>query len=160
MPNHVFLQYCSIVALASICLAIGIIDQKTMKIPNPFTISVATLGFIFWGTQSIRDLWLQVAFAILILLMMELFRASFRKLRGKEGLGMGDVKLIAASAVWITPAHISIFLLLASATALLKVQCIPPPKITPKNSTRIPFGPYLAASLLCTVCLQYNGVLN
>lgn len=71
---------------------------------------------------------------------------TYRYFRGRDGLGMGDVKLIAGLGAWLGPAQLPGTILLASSVALafLLVSGLSKRNISP--NARIVFGPFLALS--------------
>ena len=66
----------------------------------------------------------------------------YKKIRNKEGMGLGDAKLLSAIGFWFGWISIPIIIFFSSVIALLTVA----PSLINKSrnlSTQIPFGPYL-----------------
>jgi len=79
-------------------------------------------------------------------LSMALVAKIYRTIRGIEGLGLGDAKLLAAAGAWVGLAALPTVVLLAAAGALLITAIsrrLSRPR-DPTGSTPVPFGPYLA----------------
>jgi leader peptidase (prepilin peptidase)/N-methyltransferase len=87
-------------------------------------------------------------------------RWLYFKLRSYQGLGLGDVKLLAASGVWVGIAGVPVQLLVASLTALAAAGCLHIAGRTVTRQTRLPFGPFLALGLLVTLGLQETDLIN
>ncbi len=70
---------------------------------------------------------------------------AFKLLTGKEGMGYGDFKLLAALGAWVGWQHLPIIILLSSVVgAIVGITMM---FINKKDSNlAIPFGPYLAAA--------------
>ena len=68
---------------------------------------------------------------------------GFKLLTGKEGMGYGDFKLLAALGAWTGLSQIPLIILLSSVVgAILGILMIVTKK--QEQQTPIPFGPYLA----------------
>lgn len=67
---------------------------------------------------------------------------TYKKLRNKEGMGLGDAKLLSVIGFWFGWASIPFVIFFSSVIALLSVV---PDIIKNKKdlSSQIPFGPYL-----------------
>lgn len=66
----------------------------------------------------------------------------YKKLRNKEGMGLGDAKLLSVIGFWFGWASIPFVIFFSSVIALLSV--VPDIIKNKKNlSSQIPFGPYL-----------------
>jgi hypothetical protein len=76
-----------------------------------------------------------------------LLRWLYFKYRKFQGLGLGDFKLLAASAVWIGVAGVPMQLLIASVTALAAAGVMQLSKRTVTRQTALPFGPFLARAV-------------
>ena len=77
-----------------------------------------------------------------------------RRLRGREGLGLGDVKLIAAAALWVGPFGISWLVLAACVSALAMVLAMQLAGQPLDRATRLPFGPHIALGLAVVLAAQ------
>jgi leader peptidase (prepilin peptidase)/N-methyltransferase len=109
--------------LALAVLFVAATDLARFEIPDLANCSIFLLG-ISWVVSSefylgaIIDAVLRAAVAAAVL---EIVRILYWRLRGIEGLGMGDVKLAAASGPWLPWSHLQVALLIAVCAALLVV---------------------------------------
>ena len=77
----------------------------------------------------------------------------YKKLRKKEGMGLGDAKLVSVIGFWFGWISIPFVIFFSSAIALIKV--IPDLIKNEKNlSSEIPFGPYLIVGCLTFLILN------
>ena len=77
----------------------------------------------------------------------------YKKLRNKEGMGLGDAKLVSVIGFWFGWISIPFVIFFSSAIALIKV--IPDLIKNKKNlSSEIPFGPYLIVGCLTFLILN------
>ena len=77
----------------------------------------------------------------------------YKKLRNKEGMGLGDAKLLSAIGFWFGWASIPFIIFFSSVIALLSV--VPDIIKNKKNlSSQIPFGPYIIIG--CLMFLIFN----
>ena len=70
--------------------------------------------------------------------------------RGREGLGLGDVKLFAAAGAWVGWQGLSSVLLIGAATGLAAACILARPKGGAGSRQPVAFGPYLALGLWIT----------
>ena len=71
----------------------------------------------------------------------------FKLITGKEGMGHGDFKLLAALGAWVGWQHILMVILLSSLSGtLIGLVLIACHKNTQQQNQTIPFGPFLAIS--------------
>lgn len=120
---------------------IGFKDIQEGIIPDLCVGLVAVLGLLQYGFDHVLS----------VMILGTLFYGFYKVyplLRGKEGLGFGDVKFVAAAGVWLDPMYIPFFLFLSGAIGLIvsliwrKVN----------KGPRFPFGPALALALgICIV---------
>jgi leader peptidase (prepilin peptidase)/N-methyltransferase len=78
----------------------------------------------------------------------------YKKIRNKEGMGLGDAKLLAVVGFWFGWVSIPFVIFISSAVALILVI----PSILNKSrkmSSEIPFGPYIIIG-----CILYVSFSN
>jgi leader peptidase (prepilin peptidase)/N-methyltransferase len=87
-------------ALGWTLLALGWIDWEHMILPDALTLPLAATGLLAtWRLEpeALADHALAAALGYLAFRVLSLV---YRRLRGHEGLGQGDAKLLAASGAW------------------------------------------------------------
>jgi leader peptidase (prepilin peptidase)/N-methyltransferase len=139
-------------ALAVTMIAIAVIDARRFIIPDKLVLIALALGFLdAWLVQTdasapaallaaaLRGVGLAVAFWIL--------RAVYLRLRGQEGIGMGDVKLAAVAGVWLDLLAISWAIEIAALAALsmVLIRALRGRRVTGK--TPVPFGLFFAPAI-------------
>ena len=79
----------------------------------------------------------------------------YKKLRNKEGMGLGDAKLLSALGFWFGWYSIPFIIFLSSLTGLLFVL---PSLLLKKRklNSQIPFGPFLILGLTIYLLFQSN----
>jgi leader peptidase (prepilin peptidase)/N-methyltransferase len=144
-------------ALAGIMGAIAAEDLRRFRVPDPLNLLAALAGLAtIWFASRAQDA--QVWPAILRALAQAALaggalwavREAFFRLRGVDGLGLGDVKLAAASGMWIGPHAFSMAVLFAAigALAFIGVRRLVDGSWPPDR--KIPFAFYLAPAIwLC-----------
>ncbi|WP_063978384.1 MULTISPECIES: A24 family peptidase [unclassified Ensifer] len=133
--------------LAACTVVIFVTDFRAMVIPdwtNIVLLLAGILGAAHGGREAIVS---AVAFGCVIFALFWIVRRFHYALTGRVGLGMGDVKFAGVAAVWLSPLDFPLFLLLASLSALVYFFVAYRNHSEP-TTVRVPFGPFLAASLL------------
>jgi leader peptidase (prepilin peptidase) / N-methyltransferase len=142
--------------LCLLCGAMTLIDIHRGIIPNELNLSIAGLGLLKAAVSGGVIAALEAGCdGVVIGLTFWLLRRLYFVLRKTQGLGLGDVKFLAAAAPWIGIAGLPSLLLVATLTALAAAGGL---QLAGRNMTRrtsLPFGPFLAAGLLTTVILQH-----
>jgi leader peptidase (prepilin peptidase)/N-methyltransferase len=77
-----------------------------------------------------------------------LLRRLYFAFRGIQGLGLGDVKLLAAAGIWVGVAGLPMLLTVATATALVCAGLMQLGGRQLTGQTSMSFGPFLAIGLL------------
>lgn len=141
--------------LAMLMLAIAVIDARSFIVPNLLTAAAFGLGVLHaaignWDTVGVAlaIALLRAAIPALIFLAIKI---GYRRLRGMEGLGWGDVKLAGVAGVWLDwatlPIAVEIAALAAIAFYVLR-QYLWGRSI--RLTSRLPFGLFLAPAVwLC-----------
>ena len=124
-------------------IALAFIDFDTSLLPDSLTLPLLWAGLIFNLASHFTSLPEAVIGAIAGYLILWSIFWLFKLATGKEGMGYGDFKLLAAIGAWLGWQLLPITLLLSSVVgALVGIAMI----VWIKHDRRvpIPFGPYLA----------------
>jgi len=132
----VFLKY---IIFISYGIIIFFIDQKTFTIPDILSIPLIVIGLIFSILPQTDINWVSsLAGSTAGFLLFLLTAIFFQKTTGKESLGGGDIKLIAAIGAFLGIWGTIFTVLFSSLLALVVLLII---KHDPKKP--FPFGPFL-----------------
>jgi leader peptidase (prepilin peptidase)/N-methyltransferase len=124
-------------------LALGGIDARCQRLPDFLTLPLVLGGLAEAAAiepEALTDRTLGAAAGYLGLRLLALL---FRRLRGRDGLGEGDAKLLAAGGAWVGAFALPDVLLVAAGTALAFALR----RLRPDPAERIPFGPFLGAGI-------------
>ena len=124
-------------------LALTMIDADTQLLPDDLTLPLVWAGLIvnLWGLFT--PLASAVIGAVAGYLTLWTIYWLFRLIRGKEGMGYGDFKLLAALGAWLGWKMLPLIVLLSSVVgALIGVALIA--FKGREHDLPIPFGPFLA----------------
>jgi leader peptidase (prepilin peptidase) / N-methyltransferase len=130
-------------------VALAVIDARRMILPDRLNLSVALTGLaqsLILGQPRIIDAAIGGVFGAATLMMVS---TVFRRMRGIDGLGFGDVKFVAASGLWIGWEGVPRMLLLASVSALFCFSILALRAGKLDRTTRIAFGPFLGLGAFC-----------
>ena len=139
-------------------LIIFFIDLKHFIIPNEITYPLMMLGFLKSFDPNLNlnlfpnfiDSLIGGFFGYVIIWLVIFI---YKKFRNKEGMGLGDAKLVSVIGFWFGWISIPFVIFFSSAIALIKV--IPDLIKNKKNlSSEIPFGPYLIVGCLTFLILN------
>ncbi|WP_421271970.1 prepilin peptidase [Aeromonas taiwanensis] len=124
-------------------VALTFIDLDKMLLPDQITLPLLWGGLLFNLLGGFVPLVDAVLGAMAGYLVLWSLYWSFKLLTGKEGMGYGDFKLLAALGAWLGWQALPIILLLSSLVgAVIGITLIALRKHHQGNP--IPFGPYLA----------------
>ncbi len=123
-------------------VALAMIDYDTKLLPDDITLPLLWLGLIVNSFGLVipfqEAFWGAVAGYLSLWIVYQLFRL----VTGKEGMGFGDFKLLAALGAWMGWQMLPLIVILSSlAGAVLGGSLI---AFGRDRSNPIPFGPYLA----------------
>ena len=109
----------SLLILALIYLAY--IDWQTFRLPNAITFPLIFLGITFNTFSDLRLTSLSSACvgAFLGYTVLWTLNTGYRLLKNRNGIGMGDAKLLAALGAWLGWSALPSILLMASATGII-----------------------------------------
>ena len=124
-------------------LALALIDLRSWRLPDLLTLPLLAvgLGAAALGLLPSTDLVRSLAGAATGYLVLAGIGWAYRRLRGREGLGLGDAKLLAAAGAWLgvepLPELVLVAAVLGLGLALLRAWPL-------RAETAVPFGPPLA----------------
>lgn len=151
----------AIVLLALLCVlsaALAWIDLRYGIIPDWLNLAIAGLGLakaVMTGGPSsgLEAAGEGVAIGAIFWFLRRLYFA----LRNLQGLGLGDVKLLAAAGTWVGVAGLPILLLVAASTALASAGIMQLSGRQLTRQTSLPFGPFLAIGLLVALAVRLQS---
>lgn len=129
----------------SACIALTFIDFDTQLLPDDITLPLIWVGLLFNVNDVFVNLQSAVIGAIAGYLSLWAVYWLFKLATGKEGMGYGDFKLLAAIGAWVGWQMLPLTILLSSFVgALVGIALI---VLTRQGrNIPIPFGPYLATA--------------
>jgi leader peptidase (prepilin peptidase)/N-methyltransferase len=138
-------------------IIIFFIDLKHYIIPNALTFPLMIIGFAksFDPNLNINlfpNYLNSLIGGILGYLVIWLIILFYKKIKDKEGMGLGDAKLLSAIGFWFGWVSIPFIIFLSSVIALIIVT----PSLINKSkemSSQIPFGPYLVIGCILYLLL-------
>jgi leader peptidase (prepilin peptidase) / N-methyltransferase len=166
------------VAAAVFCwllLGLAATDAETLLLPDALTLPGLALGVICSGLQSPTGdlsfafswkaaaqslLWAACAFVVVLMI-----RGLYWLVRRREGMGLGDAKLLAMIAAWLGPEQALLVLFLAAicaavyGIALIAWRRRNSGSVDDASATRIPLGAFLSAAGILTL-FEGSSILN
>lgn len=139
--------------LAMLLLTASAVDFKALRLPDFLTAGVAAVSLALCSLGGGWTLAAGLLAAVTAFAILEVLRRVARRRGAHPGLGFGDVKLLAALALWLgleTPWAV----LLAAVAGLIAILLVKP------VDGRLPFGPFIAGSGLLIGLLRDAGLLE
>ncbi len=124
-------------------------DFRWLIIPDAVTGAMALCGLCSRFYAGLETTLASTIAALAVVALLSVVRHLHWKAAGRVGLGWGDVKFAGAAALWFDPLLFPLFLFVAAASALLFLMARALAGFGGLKD-RLPFGPFLAASLLAT----------
>lgn len=124
-------------------LAPAILDARHMWLPDRLTAVLALAGLLLGGIATGASLVERLAGGMAGFLALALLAAAYSRLRGREGLGGGDPKLLGAIGLWTGWIALPAILLIASLCGLALALAR-----RSDMADRMPFGSLLAAAAI------------
>lgn len=138
-------------------IALTVVDIDTQLLPDSITLPLLWIGLLFNIPGTFAPLSSAVIGAVAGYLSLWSVYWLFKLITGKEGMGFGDFKLLAAVGAWLGWKLLPLVILLSSfvgaavGIVLIVIQ-------RRGRNVPIPFGPYLAAAGL--IAMLWGGDIN
>jgi leader peptidase (prepilin peptidase) / N-methyltransferase len=139
-------------ALGLLMLGIASVDARRFVVPNLLSAGGFALGVIHAAVaspdSSFEGALMALSRAAFAAGLFLLVRVAYRGLRGRDGLGFGDVKLAGAAGAWLSLPMLPISIEIAAVTALAAyVFRQRKRERVLRAAGRIPFGVFFAPSI-------------
>ena len=125
-------------------LALAWIDIRRWLLPDPLTLPLVIAGLLATAVLDPAELAEHALGGALGYLSLRAVGLLYQVLRGREGLGRGDAKLLAASGAWLGAGALPQVVLGAAVSALAAAAGLRLAGIRLGALSPLPFGPFLA----------------
>ncbi len=139
-------------ALGVLMLGIASADARRFVVPNALSGSAFALGVIHAGVAGpdygLEGGLMALSRAALAAGLFLIMRVAYRGLRGREGLGLGDVKLAGAAGAWLSLPMLPIAIEIAAIAALTAYALRQWKRVRVLRAAgRVPFGAFFAPAI-------------
>ena len=155
MSSEILLS--SAVLLAGLTV-LTIIDIRTFRLPDWLTLPLIPAGWLAAWWLGDPLVW-HVAGAAIGYGTFVGLELIYKAVRGRDGLGRGDAKLLAVGGAWCGAFMLPVIVLAASMAGLIWVltqQAVTGRTVTPQSA--IAFGPFLAGGIALGWLLLRSGL--
>lgn len=146
--------------LCAALVALAAIDANTMLLPDSITLPLLWAGLLLsltpWGWVTPGA---AIAGAALGYGLLWVVATGFKLVTRKEGMGLGDLKLLAALGAWFGWQALPALILLSSVAGVV-VGVVLLLTGRSRRSQPLPFGPYLAAAGWAVLFLPHTAWLH
>jgi leader peptidase (prepilin peptidase)/N-methyltransferase len=138
--------------LAVLMIAVAVVDARRFIIPDELTAAALALGFLHAAIQDADMVVEALAYAALrgavLTFLFLCLRVLYRRIRGREGIGLGDVKLASVAGVWLDWSTVPIAIEIAAlaALAVYAVRHFYSGRSV-RSTTMLPFGLFFAPAI-------------
>lgn len=150
----VTLEAVGMAVLCFLLFGLAIMDAETLLLPDAFTLPGITLGIIFSGlTGGWRAAAWSAVYALGAAVLILLIRAIYWLVRRREGMGLGDAKLLALIAAWLGLRQTLLVLFLGVVSAaIFGLLCVWRKKArSALQFTQLPLGSFLCAAAIYAI---------
>ncbi|WP_454918090.1 prepilin peptidase [Xanthobacter sediminis] len=142
-------------AFVPVVVAIAVIDGRHFIIPDTLNGAGLVLGLVHAAGGAAGGVPQALVRGAVLALAFLALRVGYRALRGREGLGLGDVKLAGVAGVWLDEAAILVAVEVAAVSALVAIgarQLVDGRRA--RRDARLPFGLFLAPAIWIAWALE------
>lgn len=151
--------------LGLIMLTIAVIDARHFIIPDSLNATAFALGLAQAVLLNGQERWTALAEASLraavLAALFFILRAGYARLRGREGIGLGDVKLAAVAGAWLDWLVMPLAIEIAAVSALGAYLVLHVLRRRAMRATaRLPFGLFFAPAIWIGWLLQVTWLAS
>jgi leader peptidase (prepilin peptidase) / N-methyltransferase len=128
-------------------LALAWIDARHWLLPDLLTLPLVVAGLVAALALAPGELASRALGAAGGYVFFRGLASLYRKLRGRDGLGQGDAKLLAAAGAWVGAAALPQVILIAAFAGLCAAGVMRIAGVRLGASSALPFGPFLALAI-------------
>lgn len=125
-------------------LALAVIDLRTFLLPDIITLPLLWAGLLYQVLFHPGALPSAVVGAMMGYVVLRGTGMAFKRITGKEGMGYGDIKLLAALGAWLGMTFVPVVLVLSAVAGTIVGLAL---QLNPqRRGMPMPFGHFLAAA--------------
>ena len=125
-------------------LGAAMVDSRHLMLPDVLVLPLIPAGILLHGWLA-GDVWIDhLAGALLGFVLFAVISLAYRGLRRREGLGLGDAKLLAAAGAWVGWVGLPSVVMLGAVFGLVTALAMRMTGREVGRVTELPFGPALA----------------
>lgn len=128
-------------------LTLSAIDLRCYRVPDFLTLPLIILGVVFNGITFPEQVIHFVIGAMVGYILFVLVAFLYKRMRGREGLGLGDAKLMAAAGAWVGWQGLPSVIMIAALLGIIVGVLWGWKNGRELSTTKIPFGPFLSFSI-------------
>jgi leader peptidase (prepilin peptidase)/N-methyltransferase len=128
-------------------LTLAWIDWRHFRLPDVLTLPLLLLGLAVTWFEAPEDVTDHAIGALAGYLGFRMLAWVYRSMRGRDGLGMGDAKLLAAAGAWLGWMALPHVIVIAAVCGIVVALTAAVRRGRLDGAAMIPFGPCLAFSI-------------
>lgn len=134
------------VGLAWALLALSLVDLAHLRLPDVGTLGLILAGLVLAAIGWTGPVWQHALGAVVGFGVLAGIGWAYREVRGADGLGLGDAKLLAAAGAWCGVVALPSILLIGCVSGIVMALLLG--RVQAKAA--VPFGPALALGFWVT----------
>lgn len=140
-----------VMVFCSVLLILAAIDSRTYLLPDMLTLPLLWLGLVYHLLTAPAFLSEAVLGAMGGYVLLWSIYWGFKLIMGKEGMGYGDFKLLAAIGAWVGVSQLSTVLLISAGIGTLVGLVLIATSPKRWKGRPLPFGPFLATGGIISI---------
>ena len=124
-------------------IVLAVIDARDLVLPDVLTLPLLVVGLVATYFIAPAALGHHAAGAVAGFAVIALVGYTYRRIRGRDGIGLGDAKLMAAAGAWVSWTGLPGVILIAALSGIA-VTLLGAVLGQRDLAARLPFGPHIA----------------